>query len=688
MEKLLLIFLLIPFFITPQNKRAMTVEDLWAMNRINSFDVSADGKLIVFAASSYNIDENKGNSGIFLIDSDGKNLKTIKNSDKSETVPLFVPNTNKISYLLDGQIWTCNIDGSGEEKLTEVYTKVTDYKWSPSGNKILFTSSVYSDCETQECNKQKDEEKEKSKVKASIFTKLMYRHWDEWREGKVSQLFLFDVKEKSFVNVIPGYDVPPIALGSSNDFNFSPDGKQIAVTMNTDLFISSSTNNDIFIFEMENVLKDAKTLIKPAVNQSIEERKISKSFGNDNQPVYSPDGKYIAFTSMKRAGFEADKQDIILYDREDRTYKSLTENFNLSAGEIIWSNDSKTIYFVAENEVHSSIFKVNIENPEVELFYKENDNTKIKLSKDGKTLFFLKQRSDLPNEIFSLSTDGKNTLKQITFINKELLSKLEFNTIETFWSEGANGDKVQSILIKPPFFDPSKKYPMIFLIHGGPQGHWSDDFHYRWNTQLFASKGYVVVAPNPRGSTGYGQKFTDEISQDWGGNVYTDLMNAYDYAIKNYNFIDAQNTFAAGASYGGYMINWIAGHSDKFNALVCHDGVFNLESMYGTTEELWFPEWEFGGTPWESREIYEKWSPHKFIHNAKTPMLVVHGANDFRVCEEQAFQLFTSLQKLGVESKFLYFPDETHFVTKPQNSVLWWNTVLNWFDEHKKSEDL
>ncbi len=679
MKKLFLL-LLLPFFLTAQDKRAITVEDLWAMKRINSFDVSADGKMIVFAATSYSIEENKGNSDIYLIDPEGNNLRVLKNSEKNESLPLFVPKSNKISYLLDGQIWTCSYDGSGDEKITDVYTKVTDYKWSPSGNKILFTSSVYSDCESQECNKQKDEEKASSKVKASIFTELMYRHWDEWREGKVSQLFLFDVKEKTFVDITLDnqYDVPPIALGSLNDYNFSPDGKQIAFTMNTSDFISTSTNNDIFIIDLSDAGKNLK----------ITPWKISQSDGNDNQPVYSPDGKYIAFTSMKRAGFESDKLDLMLYDRERQILESLTDNFKLSVGEIIWSNDSKTICFTSENEIYNSIYKIKIDGDEAELFYKENINTHIKLSKDGKTLFFLKQRSDLPDEIFSISTDGKSALTQITSINKDILAKIEFNPIETFWCEGADGDKVKSILIKPPFFDPYKKYPMIFLIHGGPQGHWSDDFHYRWNTQLFASKGYVVVAPNPRGSTGYGQLFTDEISQDWGGKVYTDLMNVYDYAVHNFNFIDAKNTFAAGASYGGYMINWIAGHTDRFNALVCHDGVFNLESEYGTTEELWFPEWEFGGTPWEKREIYEKWSPHRYIHNAKTPMLVIHGANDFRVSEEQAFQLFTSLQRLGVESKFLYFPDETHFVTKPQNSVLWWKTVFNWFEEHKKSEDL
>ncbi|MFO7527017.1 MAG: S9 family peptidase, partial [Ignavibacteriaceae bacterium] len=345
---------------------------------------------------------------------------------------------------------------------------------------------------------------------------------------------------------------------------------------------------------------------------------------------------------------------------------------------------SMEIYFNADNEIYKSIYKLDIESGDVELFHKENYNTSISISNDGSTLYFLKQRSNMPSEIYSLSTDGKNTLRQVTSVNKDVLANLETNSVETFWSDGAAGAKVQSIIVKPPFFDPNKKYPMIFLIHGGPQGSWSDNFHYRWNYQMFASQGYVVVAPNPRGSTGYGQKFTDEISGDWGGKVYTDLMNAYDYAVDNFSFIDGNNTFAAGASYGGYMINWIAGHNDKFNALVSHAGVFNLESMYGTTEELWFPEWEYGGTPWKKREVYEKWSPHRYIHNAKTPVLVVHGAFDFRVPEEQAFQLFNSLQRLGVESKFLYFPDETHFVAKPQNSRLWWETVYGWFNKYLK----
>jgi len=674
MKKLLSFLLLISFIsvtIFSQSKRPITVEDLWALKRIGTYDISPDGKTLAFSLTSYSFETNKGNSDIFLIDIDGKNFRALKNSDKNESEPKFSPDGKTIAFTREGQIWICNYDGSNEKQLTNIYTEVSGFKWSSDGKKILFVSSVYPECLNQECNKQKDEEKEQSKVKAQIFNQLMYRHWNDWRGDKRSHLFILDVASGDFKDLTEGNteDVPPLALGSSNDYNFSPDGNEIAFTLNPEFSTAISTNNEIYLL----------SLSSPSAPKLI-----STSKGVDCQPVYSPDGNWLAWTSMKRAGFEADKKDIIIYERKTGKMKNLTEDLDRSVEEFIWSPDSKSIYFTAQNEINSSIYKLNVEDGEITLFHKDNYNTAIGLSNDGKTLFFLKQRATMPSEIYSLSTDGKNTLRQITKVNENLLSQLEMNPVETFWCEGANGDKVQSILIKPPFFDPNKKYPMVFLIHGGPQGAWEDNFHFRWNYQMFASQGYVVVAPNPRGSTGYGQKFTDEISGDWGGKVYTDLMNSYDFAVKNFSFIDSKNTFAAGASYGGYMINWIAGHTDRFNALVSHAGVFNLESMYGTTEELWFPEWEYGGTPWQKREVYEKWSPHRYINNCKTPVLVIHGAKDFRVPEEQAFQLFTSLQRLGVESKFLYFPDETHFVAKPLNSKLWWSTVYQWFKNHLK----
>ncbi len=674
LRNLFFILVLVSSFIVPQ-KRILTFDDLFGVQRLGETDLSPDGKSIVFALSSYSIDLNKGNSDIYIIDSDGKNMRPLKNSEKSEGNPRFSPDGKKIAYTLGDQIRICNIDGSGDEQLTNLHTGASGIVWSKDGTKMLFVSSVYPDCFDQECNKNRDEMKENSKVKASVFTELLYRHWNDWRGEKRSHLFVLDVKTRQATDLTlySRFDVPPIALGSANDYSFSPDGSEIAFTMNTDGFPATSTNNDIFIIKTADIKQGAGTKYV----------KISQSKGNDNQPVYSPDGRYIAFCSMERAGFEADKQRLMIFDREKNVLTSVTDKFDRSVSEIVWSNDGTAIYFNAANEINESIYKIDLKTKEVTTILKERLNSSLELSPDGNTIYFKQQRSYQPFEIFSVGTDGKN-LKQISSINTERLSKIEMNEIETFTCKGAGGTPVQSIILKPPFFDPKKKYPMVFLIHGGPQGGWNDDFHFRWNTQMFAAQGYVVVAPNPRGSTGYGQKFTDEISGDWGGKAYTDLMNAYDYAVKNYTFIDSKNTFAAGASYGGYMINWIAGHTNRFNALVSHAGVFNMESMYGTTEELWFTEWEMKGTPWTNRALYEKFSPHRYINNCKTPMLVVHGAYDFRVPEEQAFQLFTSLQRLGIESKFLYFPDETHFVAKPQNARLWWKTVYDWFDKHIK----
>lgn len=676
MKKSLLLFLIILTAITVHaQKRAMTVDDLWNMKRIGSFDISPDGKTIAFEVTTYSMEVNKGNKDIFLIGSDGKNLRPFKNTDVNEGEPKFSPDGNKIAFARGGNFWLCDLDGSNETQLTNLYSGASGLVWSNDGNKILFVSSVYPDCETQQCNEEKDKAADESKVKAKIITELMYRSWNDWRGDKRSHLFLYDLTKNEYVDLMLGSrsDCPPVDLGGYSDYTFSPDGKEIAFTMNPDKVLATSTNNEVYTINLVDVKSGSAIPVK----------KISNSPGNDNQPIYSPNGNYIAFRSMERAGFEADKQRLVLYNKETGTLNYVTDDLDRSIGQVVWSPDNKFIYYEAQNQIYNSIYRYDLATGEHLLFLKEGINTDLKISNDGEKIFFKHMRNNMPQEIFCLKTNGGG-IEQITNLNNDLLSRIQFGEFETFWSEGAEGAKVQSIIVKPPFFDSKNKYPMIFLIHGGPQGHWNDDFHYRWNTQLFASKGYVVVAPNPRGSTGYGQKFTDEISGDWGGKVYTDLMNAYDYAIENFKFIDSKNTFAAGASYGGYMINWIEGHTDRFNALVCHDGVFNLESMWGTTEELWFPEWEFKGTPWENRAMYERWSPHRYADNFKTPMLVVHGALDFRVAEGQAMELFSTLQRKNIPSKFLYFPDEYHFVVKPQNAKLWWNTIFNWFQQYTK----
>ena len=658
-------------------KRAITVDDLWKMKRIGDYSLSPDGKLITFALTTYDMDKNKGNTDIWIMNSDGSNLKPLENSEANETSPKFSPDGKSIAYEMKDQIWLCDLEGKNDIQLTNLYTGASGLVWSNDGKSILFVSSVYPDCKDQKCNEEKDKAQEQSKVKAKIFTELYFRNFNQWRGEKVSHLFYMNLETKEVKDLTQNSfaDVPPIALGGNTDYTFSPDANEVAFTINWDNYkknsgtkLATSTNNDV-------------VLINP--NSETSYKTISTSKGNDNQPIYSPDGKYIAFRSMERAGFEADKERLLLYDRTTGKTKDITLKHDLSVDKVVFSPDSKYIYFDADRESFHSIYRINVETSELELLVKDAYNNDQIISPDGNTLYFKHQKSTMPVEIFSMNLQTKE-IKQLTFINKELLAQLEMNPTESFWTKAKDGVQVQSLLIKPPFFDPNKKYPLLVVIHGGPQGTTADQFHYRWNLQLFASKGYVVIAPNFRGSTGFGQKFTDAISGDWGGKPYTDIMSCIDNAIKSYNFIDPKNLFAAGGSYGGYMTAWISTQTNRFNALVCHAGVFNLESMYGTTEQLWFPEWENKGTPWQNQKLYDKFSPHKHAKNVKTPVLVIHGANDYRVPEEQAFQQFTYLQRRGIPSKFLYFPDETHFVLKPQNSKLWYNTVFDWFDEFKK----
>jgi len=675
MKKSLIILLLVfAQFTFAQQKRALQIDDMFAIKRISQTTLSPDGRYVAFVLTEMSLEENKGSSDIYLYNLQTGEVKNLTNSTYSENSPYWFPDSKNIAFVSmktgTPQIFKLNVETQAEpEQLTDLYTGATGPVVSPDGKKLLFVSEVYPDCSSDDCNKAREEAKEKSKVKAKIFDKLMIRHWNSWRDEKRSHLFLLDLENKNIKDIIEGSesDVPPIALGGNLDYVFSPDSKEICFVTNTDSFIATSTNNDLWISNLDGTMK----------------RKITNNKGNDNQPVYSPDGKYIAYRQMARPGFEADRLTLMLYDREKGTITNLTENFDRSVEEVLWLPNSKEIIFTADNKGRRAIYHLDVTTRKISEIYGEHWNTDLSISPDGKLLIFNQSSITSPVEIFKFDLSTKRIYK-LTRFNEELLSQIEMMPLEEFWSDGADGVKVHSLMVKPPFFDPNKKYPMVFLVHGGPQGAWEDKWHYRWNPSLYASRGYVVVMPNPRGSTGYGQKFTDEISGDWGGKVYIDLMNAYDYAIRNFKFIDSNKTVAAGASYGGYMMNWIATQTNRFKAIVSHAGVFNTESMYGTTEELWFVEWEFKGTPWTNRKLYQKFSPHMYVNQIKTPMLVTHGAYDFRVPESQAFELFTSLQRLGVPSRLVYFPDETHFVAKPQNFKLWMTEIFNWFEKWLK----
>ncbi len=667
MRTILLFLLSVLTLAIGQEKHPITFEDFFSMQRLGTVAVSPAGDRVAFDVTVPNIEQNNFKTDIWLLNLRNNRITRLTNDEKSSSGPVWTPDGKAIYFNRKGQIWKLNPENKKATQVTDFATGAGGVVFNAQGTRMLFTSEVYPDCQTEACNKLRLEEKKNSKVKARLIDHLFYRHWNRWLDGKRSHVFIADADGQNIKDVTPGdYDTPPLDLGSGHDYTFSPDGKEICFVRNTDPMVAASTNNDLFIEDLATGKISRLTANK----------------GNDNNPNYSPDGRYIAYASMERAGFEADRQRLMLYDRQTKATRELTKGFDLSVSSILWSPDGKEIYFTVAENGSISLYRVAIADAKITPVLKGHYISAVQFA--GKNHLVFKEQSEaMPYEIFSLDLkSGKRT--RLTHINDERLKQLALSQLEPFSFTGAKGDVVHGFIMKPPFFDPNKKYPAIELIHGGPQGAWTNDFHYRWNYQMFAAPGYVIFMINFHGSRGYGQAFTDAVSKDWGGAPYRDILIGTEYVLSHYPFIDRERVGAAGASYGGFMINWIAGADNPFKCLVSHDGVYEQVSMYGATEELWFPEWEFNGTPWQKGSLYQKWNPANRAANFKTPTLVIHGEHDYRVPYTQGLQMFTALQRQGVESKLLFFPDEDHFVRKPQNARLWWKTVHEWFASHLK----
>jgi dipeptidyl aminopeptidase/acylaminoacyl peptidase len=678
-------------------KRPFTFDDMMALKRIGSPAISPDSKWVLFGAVDVDLKANKRTSHLWIVPLEGGNARQLTSDPAGETGGRWSPEGKQILFISprggSSQVWIADFDGAqgtvtGEpRKVTSISTEADGAMWFPDGRHILFVSEVYPECGSDACNKAKDEERTNSKVKAMVFTRLLYRHWNHYTAFKRSHLFVASVDGGAPRDITPGdHDVPPFSLGGQDNYAISPDGQEIAFTTNIDEVEATSTNNEIFV-------------IPSNAEPTVEPRKLSVSPGSDSTPLYSPDGHYLAWRMQERAGYESDRFRLVLYDREKKKMVNITDNWDHWVENYVWTPDSGTIYVTSEDQGEIPIYSIRIDrktllstfsgapliaghsHPLSQITRGANDD--LQVSPDGKYLVFSRMGITHPNEVFKLQIGTKDPV-QLSHLNDAVLSEVAMQPLQAFWFTGAEGTKVEGFLLKPPDFDAQKKYPVKFLIHGGPQGQWGDEWTYRWNAELFAASGYVVIMINMRGSTGYGQKFIDEINGDWGGKPYIDLMNGLDYAEKTFPFIDKESECALGASYGGYMINWLLGHTNRFKCLVSHDGMFNTESAYGATEELWFAEWEFKGTPWTNRELYRKWSPHLSAAEFKTPTLVVHGQLDYRLDVSEGFQLFTTLQRLKVPSKMLYFPDEGHWVLKPQNSELWYRTVNGWVDQWLK----
>ena len=666
------VLLLLPLSVAA---RAMEFSDLLKIKRIDSPVVSPDGKLVAFAVKNYNPETLVSWTDICLVGSDGGEVKTLTKVTSANDNPIFTPDSK---YLLFAsrrtgtrQFFKRSLTGGTEVvQLTNFPGGVSGGKISSDGRYLLFYASTFVDSGSVVGY----DPLGSSQPNARIIDKLLFRHWDHWRNGRYDHVYIKDLRTDSEpVDLTPGQvDSPPVSLGSRSDYAMDKSGKYVYYVANRDPVIAISTNNDIWRV--------------PATGGTFE--KITSSLANDNQIKFSPDGKYMAYRAMARPGFEADRYCLMLREMLNGETVNLSDALDRSVGQIIWSPDGKYLYFQAEDEGYLHLYRVKAgmtKGGEIEKIWDAGNISDISITPDGKRIIALMDSFNKPAEIVSIPVKaGSGKIKHLTDFNSEIISEIDFEEAEEFTFKAEDGVDVHGFLIPPPGYGPSKKYPFVYLIHGGPQGAWINEFHYRWNPQMWASWGYVVAMVNPRGSTGYGQKFTDQISGDWGGKCYRDLMLGVDYLLENYDFIDQDRMGAAGASFGGYMVHWIEGHNKRFKTLVCHDGVYNLESMYGSTEELWFPEWELGGPPWVNPTLYRKFSPHLFVENFSTPMLIIHGELDFRVPPEQAFAAYTSLQRVGLESRLLYFPGEGHWVQDPANLRLWHETIRDWLDRYLK----
>jgi dipeptidyl aminopeptidase/acylaminoacyl peptidase len=660
-------------------KHPVRFDDLIAMHRVSGAELSPDGKWVVYTIATPDLEANRNATNLWMAPAAGGDPVQLTRTGRDSS-PKWSPDGKSIAFLSsrggDSQVYLLSMDGGEAHPITKLSTGADLVKWSPDGKSIAFTSAVYPECKDDDCNRKRNEEKEKNKVKAYVAERLLYRHWTHWNEGTRSHLFVMPVPaaqgeagEARDLTAGADYDVPPDQRGDDGDFNFSPDSKELCFTAVTDKVEAISTNGDLFLV--------------PTAGG--EPKRITTQPGFDGNPVYSPDGKYIAYHAQLTAGYESDRWRVMLYDRAGGKSENLSEGFDRSAAGLAWSPDSKTLYFLAENETLQPVYAMPPKAGATPKKLVDGFNSAMSVGDGGRTLLLTRTSLSEPAELFTASSDGSG-LKQITQANGALLAKLEMNAPESFWFTGADGSRVQAMLIRPPHFEAGRKYPLLVLLHGGPQTMWSNAWGYRWNAQVFSGAGYATLMINRRGSTGYGQKFTDEITNDWGGRAYGDVMKGVDAALEKYPFLDGTRMAAAGGSYGGYLVDWIAAHTDRFKALVSHAGVYDKVSMYAT-EELWFEEHDFGGTPWSNPESYRKWAPSTYaaaLGKFKTPTLVIAGEKDYRVPYTQSLEFFNTLERQGVSAKLVVFPDEGHWVLKPQNSQFWYKTLLDWLATYLK----
>ena len=652
----------LPAAIGAQGGRPMTIDDLLVAIRVTDPQVTADGRQVAYVRATTDLQAGRRNGDIWIVPSDGSAApKLLVGGDKGESAPRFSGDGKKLAFISTRagapQVFVRDVGGGEPRQVTKLAAGVQPpLLFSADGSKVAFVSDLELGAEKA------------GEVKARRLRRLMFRHWDEWRVGVRHHVFVADASGRGEpVDVTPGdFDSPP-HFYEDGGIAFSPDAGELAFVSNREGGDREAwtTNKDVWI-------------VPVAGGQAV---KLTTNPAADETPVFSPDGRSIAVRAQRRAGFEADRWYIDIYDRSTGAKRAAFESPDLSVGEYAFSRDGKSIWFTAAEKGTENLFVVSSGGGTPQRIAKGGAINSLRVG--GDIVVYAKSSLTSPNDLFALSTSGQGASRQLTRENAAWSKEVAWSTPEGLTARGAGGTPIQYWLLKPPGFDPARKYPVVFLIHGGPQGAWEDAWSSRWNPSLWAAQGWIIAAPNPRGSTGFGQTFVDEISQDWGGKVMTDLDGVFD-AVAAMPFVDNKKMGIAGASYGGYAVNWIVGHTDRFRVAVSHDGVFNLESMALATEELWFTEWEFGGPAWsdQARANFAKWSPHLHASKIKTPMLVVTNELDYRVPVDQGLQLFTALRRNGVPSEALVFPDEGHWVLQPLNSRHWHEAVFGWLKKY------
>lgn len=683
----------------------MTPEALWAMGRIGTAQASPDGKHIIYQVGYYSVKQNKGHQVIYIMDSDGKNNKMLTTSAKSETDAVWIKDGQKIAFLCDGQIWEMNPDGSGRKQLTNDKTGIDGFKFSPDEKYVILIKQI----PYHGIIKEKPEDL--PLTTGRVITDMNYRHWDEYVES-IPHPYLAEVTSNGIgegTDIMKGepYECPVKPFGGAEQLAWSTDSKTIAYTSrkNTGINYAISTDTDIYLYNIEskqtvNICKPANykepeiNMTKSMKNQAVNSKEnLKNNPGYDVNPKFSPNGQYVAWLSMARNGYESDRNRLCVYNLKTGEKTYTTESFDSNVDDFCWSADSKTLYFLGIWHGCENIYQTNLKGNVMQLTDGWNDYGSVQMLNDGKKLLAERHSMSQASELY-IVTPGKKEktakVEQITFENKHLYDQMTFGKIQQRWTKTTDGKDMMYWIILPAHFDETKKYPTLLFCEGGPQSPVSQFWSYRWNMQIMAANGYVVIAPNRRGLPGFGSEWNEEISGDWTGQCMNDYLSAIDDACKNLPFVDKDRLGAVGASFGGFSVYYLAGHHNKrFKCFIAHDGAFNLESMYTDTEEAWFSNWEYDDAFWNkdmtenAKRTYAN-SPHKFVDKWDTPILCIHGEKDYRINANQGMGAFNAARMRGIPAELLLFPDENHWVLKPQNGVLWQRTFFNWLDRWLK----